>query len=58
VNFREWLKINENGTSTAAVAHFRQPIGDTVRRTFAQQWAVEDPFFKKKKKRRKKRRKK
>jgi len=53
VSFREWLKLQEAGTSTACVSSFKQPIGDTVRRTFAQQWAVEDPFFKKKKRKKK-----
>lgn len=27
LEFKEWLKIKENGTTTADVAHFARPLG-------------------------------
>lgn len=30
LEFKEWLKLKENGTTTADVAHFARPIGMQV----------------------------
>jgi len=57
LNFKEWLKLNEVGTSTGDVAGFqRMVIPGEVRRkpvtTYSHSTPEEDPFFKKKKKNR------
>jgi hypothetical protein len=45
MSFKEWLKMNEEGTSTSCIAAFPRPIGiGTVSRQPV------DMFFKKKKK--------
>lgn len=50
MTFKEWLKLQEVGTSTADVAFFQRPIfGSTIQRKWLGPWAQEDPFFKKKK---------
>lgn len=50
MSFGEWLKANENMTSTASVATFARPTIGMTRRTYPGVWGEEDPFFKKKKK--------
>ena len=46
MNFKDWLKLEEVGTTTSSVAVFRQPIGiGMVRRT----WPFLDQEDKKKK---------
>ncbi len=57
MNFKEWLKLQEVGTSTGSVAGFSRIAIPLVRRQFMphwadQQWTEQDPFFKKKKKKR------
>jgi hypothetical protein len=48
MNFKDWLKLDEVGTTTASVAVFKEPIGIgmVVRRT----WPFLDQEDKKKKK--------
>ncbi len=48
-SFRDYLKISEDGTSTACVAGFVRPI---MGQPFVRQgvWSEEDPFFKRRKK--------
>lgn len=50
ISFRDWLKLQETGTSTADVAVFARPCIGMVRRIYPGFWGQEDPFFKKKKK--------
>jgi hypothetical protein len=52
MSFKEWLKLNENGTSTADVAVFARPVMTSMDRRFPQPitFGKEDPFFKKRKK--------
>ena len=52
LNFKEWLKLNEVGTSTGDVASFKRISLPMVRRQWFGPWASEDPFFKKKKSKR------
>lgn len=48
MNFKEWLKLQEVGTGTNAVAMFKRPVfGEPIRRQALGPWAEEDPFFKK-----------
>ncbi len=48
MQFKNWLKINEVGTSTANIAVFARPMMGVVRRNWLGAWGEEDPFFKKK----------
>jgi hypothetical protein len=50
MNFKEWLKLDEAGTSTACIAGFSRMTIPLVRRANLGAWAEEDPFFKKKEK--------
>ena len=50
LNFREWLKLQEVGTSTACVAGFARMAMPMRRREMLGSWGEEDEFFKKKKK--------
>ena len=53
LNFKEWLKLQEVGTSTSGtgtgdIAMFKRPIfGEPFRRANLAPWGEEDPFFKK-----------
>lgn len=52
MSFREWLKLNEAGTSTANVAGFKRISLPMRRRDWARllgPWSEEDLFFSKKK---------
>lgn len=54
LTFREWLKLHEVGTSTAAVAGFkRMALPMRRREMLLGVWGEEDPFFKKKHKKKK-----
>lgn len=48
MGFKEFLKLQETGTSTGDIAGFARPVMPMVRRFGP--WGKEDPFFKKKKK--------
>ena len=54
ISFKEWLKLNETGTSTGDVAGFQRRLGSINTRQWAsmvgEPWTEEDPFFKKNKK--------
>lgn len=56
MNFKEWLKLNEVGTSTGSIAGFARMAIPLVRRQWMPYWSDQswteepDPFFKKKKK--------
>ncbi len=52
-NFKQWLSLQEVGTSTSCVAVFQRMVMPMVRRippTLLNDDDKEDPFFKKKKK--------
>lgn len=49
MNFKEWLKLQEVGTGTNAIAMFKRPVfAEPFRRSALAPWGEEDPFFKKK----------
>jgi len=50
MDFKEWLKLHEVGTSTGSVAGFSRMTIPMVRRQFMPHWGENDPFFTKKKK--------
>lgn len=50
MNFKEWMKLQEVGTSTGSVAGFARMTLPMVRRQFMPHWGEGDPFFTKKKK--------
>lgn len=50
LKFKEWLKLDEVGTSTACVAGFKRMAMPMITRKWLGHWAEEDDFFKKKKK--------
>lgn len=50
MDFKEWLKLQEVGTSTGSVAGFSRMTIPMVRRQFMPHWGEDDPFFTKKKK--------
>jgi len=56
MNFKKWLKLDEVGTSTSAVAVFARPVGGIHTRTWPPFVGEEPPKKKKKKKKRKKKR--
>lgn len=48
LSFKEWLKLQEVGTGTNAIAMFKRPVfGEPIRRQALGPWAETDPFFKK-----------
>jgi len=56
MNFKKWLKLDEVGTGTSAVAVFARPVGGIHTRTWPPFVGEEPPKKKKKKKKRKKKR--
>lgn len=52
MNFKEWLNLQEVGTTTSSVAAFKMPLfGGPVTRMYPEPVTMSiDPFFKKKKK--------
>lgn len=54
MNFKEWMKLQEVGTSTGSIAGFSRIAIPTVRRQFMPHWGEGDPFFTSKKKKKKK----
>lgn len=50
MSFKEWMKLQEVGTSTSSVAGFARIAIPMVRRQFMPHWGEGDPFFTKKKK--------
>ena len=50
MTFKEWMKLQEVGTSTGSVAGFSRMTIPMVRRQFMPHWGEDDPFFTKKKK--------
>jgi hypothetical protein len=53
MDFKEWLKLQEVGTSTGSVAGFSRMTIPMVRRQFMPHWGEGDPFFTSKKKKKK-----
>lgn len=53
MSFKEWLELQEVGTSTGSVAGFARISLPMVTRQFVPFWGEGDPFFRKKKKKKK-----
>lgn len=49
ISFKEWLKLDEVGTSTACVANFKCPVMPMVTRQWPTVAITDDPNKKKKK---------
>jgi len=52
LGFSDWLKMQENATTTGDVAVFARQCLPMIRRANLGAWGVEDPFFKKLRKKR------